>query len=151
MDQSAYLKRHSTQTGLYRVIDDWLENVNDCAITGAYQLVISTCFDSIHHYFQNVFIPSITQFCWRNWKCITSTELKWFSSYLKGRKQVVKFHQETSELCDITCGVPQGSVPGPILLLSFINDISNFAVEAQYVWWRCYYLYISNIKGRIRM
>ena len=60
---------------------------------------------------------------------ITSTELKWFFSYLKGRKQV-KFHQETSEFCDIACGVPQGWVPGPILFLSFINDISNFAVEA---------------------
>ena len=62
---------------------------------------------------------------------ITSTEIKWFSSYLRGRKQVVKFHLKTSEFCDITCGIPQGSVPGPILfLLLFINDISNFAVEA---------------------
>ena len=34
MDQSAYLKRHSTQTN-HRVVDDWLENVNECAITGA--------------------------------------------------------------------------------------------------------------------
>ena len=34
MDQSAYLKIHSTQSSLHRVTDDWLENVNDCAITG---------------------------------------------------------------------------------------------------------------------
>ena len=61
---------------------------------------------------------------------ITSNELKWLSSYLRGRKQVVKFHQETSEFCDITCGVPQGSFSGPMLFLLFINDISNFAVEA---------------------
>ena len=49
MDQSAYLKRHSTQTSLHRVIDDWLENVNDGAITGTCLLDISKCFDSINH------------------------------------------------------------------------------------------------------
>ena len=60
---------------------------------------------------------------------VTSIEPKWFSRYLTGLKQVVKFHQETSEFCDITCGAPQGSVLGLILFLPFINDISNFAVE----------------------
>ena len=54
MDQSAYLKRDPTQTSLHRVIDDWLGNINDCALSGACLLDIS-----------NVLIPSITQFCWR--------------------------------------------------------------------------------------
>ena len=123
MDQSVYLKRHSTQTGLHRVIDDWLENVNDCAITSAYLLGISKCFDSTNH---TILLKKLEMYG------ITSTELKWFSSYLKGRKQVVKFHQVTSEFCDITCRVPQGSVPGPIVLSLFINDISNFAVLNMY-------------------
>ena len=36
MDQSAYLKGHSTQTCLHRVIDDWLENIDDNQTTGVY-------------------------------------------------------------------------------------------------------------------
>ena len=119
MDQSTYLKRHFTQTSIHRVLDDWLENLNDRAITGVCLLDISKCFDSINH---TILLKKLEMYG------ITSTELKRFSSYLKGRRQVVKFHQETSECCDITCCVPQGSVPGPILF-SFINDISNFAAE----------------------
>ena len=121
MDQSAYLKRHFTQTSIHRVVDDWLENLNDRAITGACLLDISKCFDSINH---TILLKKLEMYG------ITGTELKRFSSYIKGRKQVVKFHQETSECCDITRGVPQGSVPGPISFFLFINDISNLAVEA---------------------
>ena len=48
-DQSAYLKNHSTQSCLHRVIEDWLEGVNDNLITGACLLDISKCFDTINH------------------------------------------------------------------------------------------------------
>ena len=92
---------------LHRGIDDWLENVYDCAITGACRLEISKWFDSINH---------TTRLKKLEMYVITSTELRWFSSYLRGRKQVVKFHQET--------------IPDPILFWLFINGISNFAVEA---------------------
>ena len=99
MDQSAYLKRHLKQTSLYRVIDDWIENVNDGTITGVCLLDISKC--SINH---TILFKKLEMYG------ITSPELKWLSSYLRGRKPVVKFHQETSEFCDIICGVPQGLV-----------------------------------------
>ena len=121
MDQSAYLKMHSTQTCLYRVIDDWLEHINDGEITEACLLDISKCFDSINHI---ILLKKLEMYG------IIGTELHWFSSYLNGRKQFVNFNNEISESCEIICGVPQGSVFGPILFLLSINDISNFAVES---------------------
>ena len=48
-DQSAYLKGHSTQTSLHRVVDDWLENINDNQTTGVCLLDISKCLDTISH------------------------------------------------------------------------------------------------------
>ena len=121
MDQPAYLKMHSTQTCLHRVIDDWLEHINDGEITGACLRDISKCFDSINHI---ILLKKLKMYG------IIGTESNWFSSYLNGRKQFVNFNNETSESCEITCAVPQGSVFCPILFLLFINDISNFAAES---------------------
>ena len=40
--------------------------------------------------------------------------LDWFQSYLSDRKQYVDINGKSSDLLDITCGVPQGSVLGPL-------------------------------------
>ena len=100
MDQSASLKRHSTQTCLRRVTDDWLEHINDDEITGACLLDIYKCFDSINH----ILLLKKLEMCG-----IIDTELDWFFSYLNGRKQFINFNNETSKSFEITCGVPQGS------------------------------------------
>ena len=48
-----------------------------------------------------------------------------FENYLKGRKQFTSIKGVNSSLKDILCGVPQGSILGPILFLFLINDLQN--------------------------
>uniref|UniRef100_A0A8C6NYB4 Reverse transcriptase domain-containing protein n=1 Tax=Nothobranchius furzeri TaxID=105023 RepID=A0A8C6NYB4_NOTFU len=51
----------------------------------------------------------------------------WIESYLKDRQQYVKIKDIKSGFREISCGVPQGSVIGPILFTLYINDICNVA------------------------
>ena len=61
---------------------------------------------------------------------IRGNALNWFETFLKRRKQFTSVNGACSKTSVIGCGVPQGSVLGPLLFLLYVNDIQNAFTSA---------------------
>ena len=87
VDRSAYLKRTSITIWLHRVIDDWLEQLDDKNKIGVCFLDISKCFDAIDH---SLLIAKLSK------SDINNVELNWFTYYLSSREQIVCYNNKLS-------------------------------------------------------
>ena len=56
---------------------------------------------------------------------VDQAAIKWFLSYLSARTQRCNVSGKLSSAHTLSCGVPQGSILGPLLFLTYINDLRN--------------------------
>ena len=56
---------------------------------------------------------------------VRDSALSWLRSYLSGRQQFVKLGQHSSNIMPCDCGIPQGSVLGPLLFTTYVAPVSE--------------------------
>ena len=109
--QSAYRRFYSTETALVRLLNDVFLAAGAGKATVLASLDISAAFDTI----ETCTLISRLEFSFG----ITGNAIAWLKSYLTDRTQSVKVGTSVSSTTQCRCGVPQGSVLGPILFLLY--------------------------------
>ena len=114
--QFGFREGHGTNAALINLIDRVMRALDEGDYVLGVFLDFSKAFDTVNH---AILLSKLNKYG------INGIAQKWFRSYLDNRKQYTVFNNSKSSTHLITCGVPQGSILGPLLFLLYVNDIAN--------------------------
>ena len=114
--QFGFRKQHSTSHALLSIIDEIRHNLDNNTFSCGIFVDLEKAFDTVNH---NILLKKLEHYG------IRDVAKNWFCSYLSYRKQFVSLGGVSSNYLPISCGVPQGSILGPLLFIIYINDMHN--------------------------
>jgi hypothetical protein len=91
-------------------------SIDNCEVSIGIFIDLAKAFDTVNH---KILFRKLEHYG------IRGVALHWIKDYLSRRKQYVYYNNVSSSLKDILCGVPQGSILGPLLFILYANDIGN--------------------------